>query len=128
MPFSLPLRTTAAALCAALTLLLSASSGMAQSSFTCSYGKPACLGFGDKVVHNTDICFDLSTCDSSGFVCKSDYDRNVRDYSELIDDYGATLDDYNELVGDYNVLYDYAEDITSCVETSGTLAEAKACL
>lgn len=76
--------------------LLPVSAAHAQS-FSCSIGKPACLGFGEKVVDSSAVCFSSYEC-SSGFVCRSDYTGVVDDYNDLVDRYNEKSDAIREIV------------------------------
>lgn len=86
----------------------------AEELFSCSFGRPACLSYSDKVVDGNAVCFDSWTCSYEGYVCKSDYDRAV--------------DQFNELVRDYNQLLSYAQALEDCVASGRTVDEIRRCV
>jgi len=90
-----------------LSLLLSlvAPSVMAQG-FTCSTGRPSCLGYGDKVVDQNAVCFSNATCGYGGFVCKSKLDDVVGEYDRIVSS-------YNDLVRKNRSLIESAQEIVS---------------
>lgn len=62
-------------------LLFAAPEAYAESS--CLLGLPVCLsrydtvcGVGQKCVEETSTCFPILSCDSSGFVCRSELDES----------------------------------------------------
>ena len=94
---------------------------LAQQSFTCSIGEPACIQYHEKVVDQKSTCFKQFTCVGDRFVCEWDYQRLGRKYDE-------NIDDYNELVADYNSLLDYTDALEDCIAQGRDLASVKACL
>jgi hypothetical protein len=98
----------------ALAILGHARTPYAADSFTCTIGRPACLGYGDKVVDQNAVCFASYTCSFAGFVCKSDFDA-----------LGA---DYDRLVSKYNNLVDDVTALEKCVARAKSAEAAKACL
>jgi hypothetical protein len=85
----------------ALSLMLSPVA--AQQSFSCSFGKrAACLGYDDKVVDQSAVCFSGHACGYKGFVCKSKMD-------DLADEYQSLVQSHNELIRRNRTLVDLAE-------------------
>ena len=86
-----------------LLLCLAAAPAMAQN-FSCSTGRPACLGYGDKVVDQNAQCFSGATCGYGGFVCKTKLDSVVNEYDRVVSS-------YNDLVRKNRTLYETAQEI-----------------
>ena len=107
-------RTIASVFLFATTILGHAGTTSAYDSFTCSVGRPACLGYGDKVVDQNTVCFASYTCNFAGFVCKADFD--------------SLADDYDRLVVKYNGLLGEVKTLESCVARAKSAEAAKACL
>ena len=93
-----------------MLLSLAATPVMAQG-FTCSVGRPSCLGYGDKVVDQNAVCFNGGTCGYGSFVCKSKLDDVVSEYDRMVST-------YNELVRKTRGLVEAAQEI---VRKNGTL-------
>jgi hypothetical protein len=100
-----------------------------SENFSCSFGRGACLGFGDtvcssngKCVNNDAVCFDGYLCGYEGFTCKSNVSECVDDYNnllnkniDLVSDYNDLLDRNNELVTDFNDLLDRNNELSGAV-------------
>lgn len=100
-------------------VLLSASRAE-PASFSCSFGQPACLDYGDKVcnstgkcVNNDAVCFKKYTCDFNGFACKSDLDE--------------VAEKHDAVVRKYNTLIDAIGDVQRCVNGAGDVDNAQSC-
>lgn len=137
-----------------LANLLWSSEGIAQN-FSCTFGRGACLNYGDtvcssngKCVDSSAICFEAYQCGYGGFTCKSDVEECISDYNnllnknnelvagynELLERNNGLVDDYNELLGSAKRLsenLEYVEgevtDLKLCVQTASTIAEAQSC-
>jgi len=134
--------------------LLGASAAISEN-FSCSFGRGACLGYGDticssngKCVDSSALCFDAYQCGYEGFTCKSNVSECISDYNDLLSKHNGLVNDYNELLGrnrelvdDYNELVgstkrlrgdledaeDAIRNLKSCVSYASTLAEAQDC-
>ena len=98
----------------AFVIVLSWSSASNAQTFSCSFGEPACLSYGDKVcpshakcVDSSAQCFDSHTCNYKGFVCKSTFD-------DVVDEHNEVVESYNELV--------------DCVALATSIEEAQLCI
>jgi hypothetical protein len=87
-----------------LALAIGPTTAIAQEGFSCSSGRPACLGYGDKVVDQNSTCFSSGTCGYQGFVCKSKMD-------ELVNDYDTLTYSHNDLIRRNRNLAETAEEI-----------------
>ena len=108
-------------------IALMVSDPVQAESFSCSFGQPACLDYGDKVcsssakcVSESAACFDSYQCNYEGFTCKSNvtecYQKNdelVRDYNGLLEKHRALASEYDDLVQTYNALLTKHRDLGS---------------
>ena len=92
----------------------------APQSFSCSFGQPACLGYGENVcsssgkcVRDDAVCFNSYTCDFKGFACKSDFDEAVQEIDEKVNEYNRLVRKYNDLLDCINTR-DSVDDIRYC--------------
>ena len=118
-------------------------------SFSCTFGRAACLDYGDKVcssfskcVSDDAVCFDSYTCDYSGFICKSKYDELSDEAQEISDKYNSLISDYNEflkkrktlivryeeLSSDHEQLSSNHRELKDCVDSASSLIEAQGCI
>lgn len=93
-----------------LILVTTTTQAIAQS-FSCSWGQPACLDYGDKVcssnamcVDQMATCFDYGTCDYRGYACVSQVDECVDTYEDLLRDHNQLVREYNELLREHEQL------------------------
>ncbi|MBL3564667.1 hypothetical protein JMM59_06560 [Rhodovulum sulfidophilum] len=100
----------------------------AGQSFSCSYGRPACLDYGDKVcsssgqcVDASAVCFDVYQCNFEGFACKSDVTACVEQYEDL-------QREYNDLVERHRALASRLDNLSDCVLNASTYEEARRCV
>src|SRR3990167_4430785 len=113
---------------AAATVLASTVVGQALAeNFSCSFGRGACLDYGDivctsfaKCVDRNAICFDSYTCDFKGFICKSKFD-------DVIDEYDALVVKFNDLLDDSNAIAARHRRVMNCITAASSLDEAHAC-
>jgi len=119
--------------------LIFCSNATAQS-FSCSFGRPACLGYNDKVVSSSATCFDSYTCMGS-FVCKSDLQNVASKYEELVDDYNDLVRRANEKNDTIQELISMNEEVksqsrknrqrydnlSSCVLSASNIDDARNC-
>lgn len=103
-------------------------------SFSCNWGQPACLDYGEtvctsrgKCVDDNAICFDQWQCDYEGFTCRSNVTDCVEDYEALRRDYNDLVDDYNDILETARGLADDLEEFESCLIYARTLEAAQAC-
>jgi len=110
-------------------------------SFSCTFGQPACLDYGDKIcssagkcVDESATCFDSYTCDYEGFTCKSnltdlagDYDQLVNRYNDLLNDAKELGDEYDELLSEFEDAIYAHQSFKDCVEASGSISDARYC-
>lgn len=80
-------------------------------SFSCNWGQPACLDYGDKVcpsnamcVDQMATCFDYGTCDYRGYACVSQVDECVDTYEDLLRDHNQLVREYNQLLREHEQL------------------------
>lgn len=99
------------------------------NTFYCADGKEMkCLGFGEKIVGNNDICFKPLTCSQEGFVCKSELNELEFKHETLFNKHSELVNTHNELLESFeNTLSDYKR-VEGCVAAAYTLEEAKSCL
>ena len=123
-----------------LIMIITSNTVLAQS-FSCSMGdRPACLGYGDKVVSSDATCFSSFTC-SGNFVCQSDLQDVIYKNSNLVDEYNELVRKCNDKNDTIQELLDVNEqalrrardneskynDLSSCVLYSSNHEEAKNC-
>lgn len=117
-------------------------------SFSCSFGEPACLGYGAVVckssatcVAKDAVCFDSHTCDYQGFVCKSKfdvavdaYDSQLRKHNELVDKFNVLNSAYEEVQAEKAAAFleleaaqAKARRVSDCIDRVDTIEGAKAC-
>ena len=96
-------------------LLIISVNCLAQNSFTCNYGqRPACLGYGDKIVDSNAACFNQYACGiGGGFVCKSKLDEAMDDYNTLVRKYNELLKKHKELADSGTTLVDSHRELES---------------
>lgn len=132
--------------------LLSTADVFAQN-FSCSYGRAACLDYGDivcrstaKCVNANAICFDSFTCDYNGFVCKSEFNDVIDEYNALLGNNRKLVSEFNDLSENFNDLLTdskiVVDNLTSevdaleraqtrlgdCVRSVGSLEDAQNCI
>ena len=74
-----------------------------KQTFSCHYGEPRCIDYGDKVVDGNAKCFSAQTCSYDGFMCVSDCEDQLRRLRNSL------------------------SDLQNCIWSSGTLQEAQDC-
>ena len=122
------MKVAASLLLVALVVALGPSTAGAQDAFSCSWGKRgACLDYGDKVcsqlgkcVDEDAVCFNRSTCDYNGFVCKSDLNN-------LSDEYDTLLSKAKRLASDYDDMHSSYSDILQCLGRAMEIEDARRC-
>lgn len=114
---------------------------LSAQTFSCSFGRAACLDYGDtvcssagKCVDSNAVCFDEYQCGFGGFTCKSnlddcatDYNDLLRKHNDLVNDYNNLLDVANQLENDLQDAVENARNLSACVFSAGTLSEAQDC-
>lgn len=97
-------------------------------TYYCAEGKQMkCLGFGEKIVGNNDICFEPFSCSQEGFVCKSELNDLAGELESLFIKHNELVKTHNELLENFeNTLAEY-EQMERCVAAAYTLEEAKNC-
>lgn len=87
-----------------------------------------CLGFEEKVVNRSSVCFDPLKCDQGGFVCKSELDSMTEEYKALESKYSDLANTHNQLIDAYKNSTTEYEELQRCITTATTLDEAKNCI
>jgi hypothetical protein len=123
-----------------LITIITSNTVLAQS-FSCSVGaRPACLGYGDKMVSSDSTCFSSFTC-SGDFVCQSDLQDVIYKNSNLIDKYNELVrkcNDKNDTIQDLLDVNEQAlrkardnkskyDDLSLCILYSSNHEDAKNC-
>jgi len=119
-----------------------------SANFSCSFGRGACLDYGDtvwstggKCVQSTAVCFQSYTCDFKGFACKSDVDKlsaayddlvfkaqlMSTDFNKLADENRDLLSKFNDLISDLEALSNKYRRARDCVANATSLDDARAC-
>jgi len=87
-----------------------------------------CLGFEEKIVNRSALCFDPMKCDQSGFVCKSELDSITEEYEVLQKQYSELANTHNQLIDTYEKSTSEHEKLQRCITEATTLEEAKGCI
>ena len=132
----------------AIAFLILAPAAVHAENFSCSFGRGACLDYGDKIcssqgkcVSDDAVCFDSFTCGYGGFVCKSKMDDLANSYDDLVRKAKSLGSEYDDLVAKHNDLIDdmsalqrrFGDAVTeklnieSCLSSAASLEDAQAC-
>ena len=69
------------------------------------------MGYGDKIVDQSAVCFNQLACGYKGFVCKSKLDDTVDEYNDLVDKFNRLRSDYNDVAAKNRSLVDSASEL-----------------
>ncbi|WP_157946982.1 cell division protein ZapB [Thalassobius sp. I31.1] len=121
---------------------------VSAQNFSCSFGRPACLDYGDtvcssmgKCVSSSAECFESYQCNYEGFACQSDVSDCVEEYENLRGEYNHLVRRYNDrgdtiaelersqrnLRQEREQLEAQVQDYSYCIQAASTLAGAQAC-
>jgi hypothetical protein len=108
-------------------LLLAPVTSASAENFSCSFGRGACLDYGDtvcsslgKCVDQSAQCFSSYTCNYQGFVCKSDFDDLQRTAKQIALDYDALVVKAEAIASSY-------DDLRRCLATANTMSDVSTC-
>lgn len=98
-------------------------------TFYCADGKEMrCLGFGQKVVNSSAVCFDPLKCSQEGFVCKSELDNLADEQETLLGKHNELVSTHNELITAYENTVSEYKKLERCIMSAPTLDDAKGCI
>lgn len=87
-----------------------------------------CIGYDQRVVKSSAVCFENMQCGQEGFVCKSTMDDLAGEQEALRQQYSELAETHNALIDTYESSTAAQEQTELCINRATTLEQAKGCI